>query len=187
MDFYIYSSSLWQSFTNDSYSNQILHVFVQHAQNLTDYYQKTNEKIDQWRTDSINRINELTSVQRNILLQDFQLQKEMFEEKRKSSVEKAPDYYQNQNKDLFDQFLVECEIIEFKMAQIQMIKDEVENLTVVTAKELESREQQKEQKRLNTQSNNFKTQGSSDTDPRRQHTSHSNTDTTASATQHQLQ
>ena len=181
MDFRIYPASLWPTFTYSTYSQDILDIFGQHAEVLVEYYRKNDREIEKWRVDSMERINNFAITQKDILRQDFNLQKGIFEEKRKENIEKAASYYRSVDRTSFDQLHIECESIEFKLAQIRSIKKEVEHLTVVSGMELESSEQQKEKGRLNIQPNNIQKQESTDSSYRRQENLYPNVDITATA------
>ena len=155
-----------------------MNIFRQHAETVMRHYQKIDKEIEQWRLDSIERVNNLAIVQKNILQQDFNVQKGIFEEERKINVAKAADYYRSTSETLFDQLQSDCAAIVFKIAQIKSIKDEFECRVVITGTELETQQQQEKQEKKTAELNSQQNRGAANGDDQQRNNSRSNGDAT---------
>ncbi|CAF0970819.1 unnamed protein product [Rotaria sordida] len=94
------------------------------------------ERINEWRSRSIQEIKSYADEQIRILKLDYDNQRPIFDEKRDGYLEIAKVYHISKGKDLFNELYTACQLLEFQMGQLEYVLDQKQRPKVITVEEL---------------------------------------------------
>jgi hypothetical protein len=152
------------TFYGQSEDNEIREIFYRHWEDMKEKMNTTWKDIDSWRKDSIAKIDRHAEEQFRILQHDYNEQRYTFDESRRQNIDIAMAYrsHSQQASELFAQLRQACRKLDFQVASLGIIQQNIDYIKVITVNERrkKEREEKARQQSMTTSANTSKDPGS---------------------------
>jgi hypothetical protein len=124
--------------------NTIREIFYQHWEKINNKMDKASRDINSWRHKSIDLINKYADQQIRILTDDYNRQRVVFDENRRTNIDTAATYISHPAKqsDPFVQLRNACSKLEFQVSELEIIKDGMDYIKVMTVDDQKKKKQE---------------------------------------------
>jgi hypothetical protein len=120
------------SFVSNKEENEIREIFYRHWEKMKNQMKIVINGISEWRSRSILDINSYADEQIHILQADYNQQRGIFDKKREDNLGIAKSYHQAKRTDLFNELRIECQSLEFQVAQLEYVQNQNKRPWVIT-------------------------------------------------------
>ena len=112
--------------------NEIREIFYGHWENMKKQMKITTERINDWRSQSIQKINVYADEQIQILKDDYNHLRSGFDYMRRENLELANTYHTSKQSNLFHELSNTCRLLTFQVAQLEYAENEIQLPKVLT-------------------------------------------------------
>jgi hypothetical protein len=138
--------------TSNEKENEIRAIYYCHWENMKKQMKLTIETIDGWRFQNIQAINGYADEQVQILRDDYDHQRLVFDRMREEHLATASVYRSSKQPDLFHELRDACQLLKFQVAQLEYVRNETQRPKVIVVEEQTRR---KKQENINTHTPKF--------------------------------